>query len=64
MVNQVEYVMHSYPSLDKKNKIRIISLALVPVYPYGFFDGAAIDKLGGAGFVLAISNIHTFNLKI
>ena len=63
-VNQVENLMHSYPVPDKKKKIKIIGSTPVLVFPYGFFDGATIDKLGGAGFVLSISNVHTFNIKI
>ena len=41
--------MHSYPVPDIKKKIRIIGSAPVLVFLFGFFDGAAPDKLRGAG---------------
>ena len=45
-------------------KIKNIGSTHILVYPYGFFEGAAADKMGGAGFILAISSVHTFNIKL
>ena len=45
-------------------KLRNIGSALVLVYPYGFFDGAPVDQLGGAGIIIAINNVHTFYFKL
>ena len=45
-------------------KIKNIGSSPALVYPYGFFDGATTDKLGGARFILALSSVHTFHIKL
>ena len=34
------------------------------IYPCGFFDGAAAEHLGGAGFVIFLSDVHFFSFSM
>ena len=62
--NQVLYLLHTYPTFEFNKKVWVIGPETVLVYPYGFFDGATIVKMGGADIYLAISNVHSFFLKM
>ena len=56
--------MHLYPIEKKKIKLRIVGPGPTLVYPCGFFDGAAADYKGGAGFYLALNESHTFEFAM
>ena len=56
---------HMYcPSVIKVKKSRTIGLSHVLVYPCGFFDGASAQGAGGAGYVLILSEAHTFEFEL
>ena len=54
IIQQVESLFHFYLVPKLKKKIRCIGTS-----PFGFFDGAIVENLGGAGFVLHLSDSHT-----
>ena len=58
ILHQVKALCLLYPASKQKQKIRIIGPSPQLSYPCGFFDGAAAKYLGGAGFVLHLSDLH------
>ena len=58
ILHQVKALCFLYQVLKRKHKIRNIGPSPQISYPCGFFYGAAADDLGGAGFVLHLSDSH------
>ena len=58
ILHQVKALCLLYPAPKQKLKIKNIGPSPQISYPCGFFDGAAADDLGGAGFVLHLSDSH------
>ena len=56
--------MSLFPVPAKKEKVRILGAGLDMVFPYGFFDRAAIDSQGGAGVNIALSSTHSLSFKL
>ena len=54
--------MYLVPKLKKK--IRCIGIRPQILYPCGFFDGAATENIGGASFVLLMSDSHTLGFSL
>ena len=57
-------LFNAYPVVGKKIAHRDIGLSLAIFYPSGYFDGAAISNIGGAGFILHISLGHYFHVNM
>ena len=64
LIHQVDYLMHYYLVPGKKMNIRNIGPGPMLVYPYGFLEGVAVDCLGGVGFFLALSNVHSLKFTL
>ena len=56
--------MNLFPVPAKKEKIKILGVGPDMVFPYGFFDGSAIDSQGGAGVNIAISSTLSLSFKL
>ena len=48
----------------KVKKLRAIGAGHVLAFPYGFFDGAAANGIGGAGFCLSLNESHSFEFAL
>ena len=55
---------HLYYVPKKKKKIRCIGSFPQLTFPCGFFDGAAAGNLGGAGFVIYLSDSHILSFSL
>ena len=64
IIHWVESLFHLYPVLKLKKKIRCIGISPQIFFPCGFFDGAAAGNIGGAGFVLLLSESHTLDFSL
>ena len=65
MLHQIEYYILLYPdSSIKIKKPRICGPDPYLVFPYGFFDGAAVDYKGGVGFSLVLNESHSFEFAM
>ena len=60
----MNYLIQYYPIPKKEQKIRNIGPSLELAYPYGFFDGAAAERIGGVGFMLELNEEHTFSFSM
>ena len=52
------------PTVSKVKKSRAIGVGPILVSPYGFFDGAAANGYGGAGFCLFLSESHSYEFAL
>lgn len=65
ITQQVMYLSQLYkPAVAKVEKPRAIGLEPVLVPPYGFFDGAATEGIGGVGFCLYLKVSHSFEFAM
>ena len=65
MIQQIAYFSQMYKTSGiKVKKPRAVGLGPVFVFPYGFFDGAAINNFGGAGFFLYLNESHSFEFAL
>ena len=64
ILHQVKALCLLYAAPKQKQKIRIIGPIPQLSYPCGFFDGAAADDHGGAGFVLHILVSHFLSFSL
>ena len=53
-----------YPVPKKKKKTRVIGSGPKIGYPCGFFDGAAAENVGRAGFVIYLNEKHYFSFSV
>ena len=60
----MESLIHFF--LVPKQKQKIICIGTNPqiFFPCGFFDGAVVGNIGGAGFVLLLSDSHTLGFSL
>ena len=58
ILQQVKFLCFLHPAPNHKQKRKNIGPTPQLFYPSGYFDGAAAKELGGAGFVLHLSNLH------
>ena len=52
------------PSGIKVKKPRAVGSGPVLVFPFGFFDGAAANNIGGVGFCLYLNESHSFEFPM
>ena len=52
------------PVVSKVKKLRAVGVGLVLTFPFGFFDGAAANGIGGAGFCLSLNESHSFEFAL
>jgi len=64
LIIKIEYILALFPVPQYKKKIRLIGPQPIHVYPVGYFDGAAQRNLGGAGFVIYISETHYYCFSV
>ena len=64
LIFKIEDMLALYPVPPCKKKIRKIGPQPLHDYPVGYFDGAAQRKLGGAGFVIYISETHYYCFSV
>ena len=65
ILHQISYSLQLYCSLAIKVKnIRVIGPFPSMVYPYGFFDGAFANKVGGVGYCLYLNESHSFEFAL
>ena len=64
LIFKIDDLLDSHPAPIKKLKVRVIGPKPVLIYPCGFFDGAASNNLGGAGFVIHLSENHYFSFTL
>ena len=61
----IMYLSQLYkPAVSKVKKSRAIGAGPILVSPYGFFDGAAANGYGGAGFCLFLSESHSYEFAL
>ena len=63
-LHHIDYFMHYYPIPGIKTKSKNIGIALVMVFPCGFFYGAIAESEGGAGIFIAIISTHILSFKL
>ena len=54
----IESFLKLFPVPLKSQKIQIIGPKPQKVFPCAFFDGAAAEKIGGAGYVIYLNDNH------
>ena len=65
VLHQIFYYSQTYcPPVIKRKKSRTIGLGPVIDYPCGYFDGALARGVGGAGYVLILSETHTLEFAL
>ena len=60
----IESFLKLFPVPLKSQKIRIIGPKPQKVFPCVFFDGAAAEKIGGAGYVIHLNDNHYFSFSL
>ena len=53
-----------HPIPQKKKRIRVVGPGPLIRYPCGFFDGAATENIGGAGFVIHLNASYSLNFSL
>ena len=64
LIYKIESLLNLFPVPHKSHKTRIIGLEPQKVFPCGFFDAAAAESLGGAGFVIYLNDNHYFSFSL
>ena len=65
MIQQIVYYSQMYqPFGIKVKKPRAVGSGPVLVFPFGFFDGAAANNIGGVGFCLYLNESHSFEFSM
>ena len=54
----INALLPDYPVPHLRTKVRFIGKLSVLNYPFGFFDGASVGSLCGAGSILYIGRSH------
>ena len=60
----IESFLKLFPISLKSQKIRIIGPKPQKVFRCAFFDGAAAEKIGGAGYVIYLNDNHFFSFSL
>ena len=58
LISRIDSLYALYPVPPPKTRLRMIGTRPVHVFPVAYFDGAAQNNMGGAGFVIYISETH------
>ena len=64
LLKQIEDLIHLYPVPQKKRSRRLVDPGPLISYPCGFFDGAAAENIGGAGFVILMDASYSINFSL
>ena len=65
ILHHISHYSQTYcPPVIKRKKSRAIGLGPVIAYPCGLFDGDSAQGAGGAGYVLILSEAHTFKFAL
>ena len=64
LISGVESFQKLFPVLKKSHKNRVIGPKPQKIFPCGFFDGAAAENVGGAGFVIYLTENHYFSFSL
>ena len=64
LISKIECMLALFLVPQYKKKNRLIGPKPHHVYPVGYFDGAAQRNLGGAGFVIYISETHYYCFSV
>ena len=64
LISRIEGLAFSYPVPIFSHKSRNPGPSPLKSFPCGFFDGAAAENIGGAGFVIYINDSHFFSFSM
>ena len=64
MISRIEGFINSYPVPFISHKTHNPAPAPLKSFPCGYFDGAAAENFGGAGFVIFINDSHFFSFSM
>ena len=64
LIARIDGWVNSYPVPLKIHKTRNIGHKPLKCFPYGFFDGAAAENIGGSGYVIFINDSHFFSFSM
>ena len=64
LISRVESLLNLYLVKQRVQKFRAIGPKPLKKFPCAFFDGAATNNLGGAGFVVYLNENHLFSFSM
>ena len=64
LISRIQGLINSFPVPLKILKARNIGIEPLKCFPCGFFDGAAVENIGGSGFVIFINDSHFFSFSM
>ena len=64
LIARIESALSLFPVPQKTMKTRLIGPQPAHFYPVAYFDGAAKDNHGGAGFMIYLSETHHFGFSV
>ena len=64
LISRIESLLNLYPVQQKIKKFRAIGPKPLKEFPCAFFDGAAANNMGGAGFVIYLNDNHYISFSL